>query len=235
MLYETLQRPELLSQVMAEIAMASTDYPEGSAVNIEVLCTQPLLQSMYAETLRLYTSLFALRSAAHRSVDVDKFTIPQADLIAVDSRVCAMNSHLWSTGSLGNDGQEHHPLDCFWAERFIIRPGEPTSGPLRFDSNKARSSYPDATARGPGQNPYFSLDGLSGGWVPFGGGNRQCPGRNFAKQEIIVGFAHIVSMLEIELLASDKVKIRKPNMRYYGLGTLPPKGSVPFKFRKRDQ
>ena len=233
MLYETLQRPELFSQLMEEITKSSTDITKGSPVNIEVLCNQPLLPSMYAETLRLYTSLFALRSAAHGSINVDKFTIPKDDLIAVDRRVCAMDTDLWSTGRIGDNGEENHPLDCFWAERFIVRPDDSTSGPLRFTSLGTKGSNLDFSARPRGKDPYFSMDGLAGGWIPFGGGNRQCPCRNFAKQEIIVGFALVLSMLEMELLALDKIGIRKPNMRYYGLGTLPPKGAIPFRVRRR--
>ncbi|KAL8698457.1 MAG: hypothetical protein Q9224_001843 [Gallowayella concinna] len=233
MLYETLQRPDLFSQVIEVITSSSKNVTKGSPINIEVLCNQPLLQSMYAETLRLYTSLFALRSAAHGSVNVDKFTIPKNDLIAVDSRVCAMNPDLWGTGSIRDNGTENHPLNNFWAERFIVRPDDPTSGPLRSTCLGTKGAKPDLSTRARGKEPYFSMDGLAGGWIPFGGGNRQCPGRSFAKQEIIVGFSLIVSMLDIELLTTDEIAIRKPDMRYYGLGTLPPKGMIPFRFRKR--
>lgn len=37
--------------------------------------------------------------------------------------------------------------------------------------------------------PYFSLDGLNGSWIPYGGGFRACPGRHFAKREILMTLA----------------------------------------------
>lgn len=77
------------------------------------------------------------------------------------------------------------------------------------------------------------MEGLSGAWLPFGGGSRQCPGRNFAKQEIILSFALIATMFDIELLEGTKKDSMQPDMKYYGLGTLPPKGKVPFRIRRR--
>ena len=78
----------------------------------------------------------------------------------------------------------------------------------------------------------FTIDGLAGG-LPFGVGNRQCPGRNFAKIEIIIGFAILFSMPEIELLDSMRLGHEQPDLKFYGLGTLPPKRKVPLMTRKR--
>lgn len=77
------------------------------------------------------------------------------------------------------------------------------------------------------------MDGLAASWLPFGGGSRQCPGRNFARQGLIVSFALMFSMLYIELQGSGSKGSRKPDMKDYGLGTLPHKGKVPSRIRKR--
>lgn len=75
------------------------------------------------------------------------------------------------------------------------------------------------------------MEGLSGAWLPFGGGLRQCPGRTFAKREIILSFAVMASTFDLELLEAGPVV---PDMKYYGLGTFPPMGKVPFKIRRRE-
>lgn len=236
MVYETLRRPRLFSRALNEI-MSSQSWEvleSDPKLNIESLCTMPTFQSMYAETLRLYTSLFALRSAAHGDLDIVNFTIPQDELIAVDSRVCAMDSATWNAGRTEKDMGAQHPLEEFWADRFLVYDDNPNSGPLRnrISNGKAPSANFPPTPDGD-TGPRFSMDGLAGAWTPFGGGNRACPGRNFAKQEIIIGFTLIFSMLDIELIALDKTGTCKPDLKYYGLGTLPPKGKVPFRIRRR--
>ena len=62
----------------------------------------------------------------------------------------------------------------------------------------------------------LTTDSLAGAWTPHGGGS------NFAKQEIIVGIALIFSMLVINLVDTERSRDIEPNMKSYGLGTLPP-------------
>ena len=132
MTYESLQRLDVLSQALWEI-VASQSWSQlevNPTLQVESLCQMPLLQSMYAETLRLYTSLFALRSAPHGDLDFCRFTIPKDELVAVDSRVAAMDASIWNTGPTNTDHPGYHPLDSFWAERFLVYPNAPQSGPL---------------------------------------------------------------------------------------------------------
>lgn len=239
MIYQALQQPDVLSQALTEVAesQSRSTLDINATMQIDSLCRMPLLQSMYAETLRLYTSLFSLRSASHTSFAFGDFIIPKDELVAVDSRVAAMDSNVWNTGTLTADADAPHPLDRFWADRFLVVPDDRTSGPLRVHPAGPKTSVPGSSAplHGNGRDtPRFSTDGLTGAWVPYGGGNRQCPGRNFAKQEIILGFAIVLSTLEIELLGDESHDPRKPDTKYYGLGTLPPKGTVPFRFRRRE-
>ena len=235
MIYEALQRPSVLSQALEEIVTSQdwSSLDSNPTMKIESLCNKPLLQSMYAETLRLYTSLFTLRSSSHGTLDVANFTIPKDELLAVDSRVSAMDSSIWNTGSTKLDCEGLHPLSKFWAERFLVLPGDPKSGPVRFNPSKPKGPCPEFSSHLHDRDPHFTMDGLAGAWLPFGGGNRQCPGKSFAKNEVILGFAIVFSMLDIELLSLNDVGARKPDMKFYGLGTLPPKGKVPFRFRRR--
>lgn len=241
MIYEALEQPDILSQALTEVAESQSRItPDmNAAERINSLCNIPLLQSMYAETLRLYTSLFSVRSASHASFTFCDFEIPKDELVAVDSRVAAMDSNVWNTGTPTADADTPHPLNRFWAERFLVFPDDPTSGPLRDDlAANPQVSVPESPAPPHSHHgkapPRFSMDGLAGAWVPYGGGNRQCPGRNFAKQEIILGFAIVLSTLEIQLSDNQSREHRKPDMKYYALGTLPPKGTVPFRVRRRE-
>ena len=231
-MYETLQRPTVLVQALDEVATSrSLSFPPSNpSVNVETLCRVPILQSMYAETLRLYISLFSLRSAIHGNFKFGNHTIPQGELIAVDSRVSAMDQRIWSTGAIDSSEEPPHPLEQWWAERFLVSPDDPSSGPVRPQASQGRPPA-EPVSFSPGHGHLrFTTEGLAGAWTPYGGGPRQCPGRNFAKQEIIVAFVLIFSMLEIELLDTKPVK---PNLKYYGLGTLPPRGKIPFRMRKK--
>lgn len=183
---------------------------------------------MYAAALRFYTSLFALRSAAHEDFKLGNFSNIKDELLTVDSRVAAMNKAIWNTGPTTTSPEGAYPLDVFWAERFLMYPHDPTSGPLRFDISLPKAASSSSTEPSPhptaGNIPRFSMDGLAALWFPFGGCSRQCPSRNFAKQEIIVSFALMFSMLDIKLQDSGSMGSRKQDTKYYGLGTLPPKG-----------
>ncbi|KAI4194054.1 MAG: hypothetical protein LQ350_008000 [Teloschistes chrysophthalmus] len=234
MVYETLKQPTQLSQALLEIkdSQPGCFHHANPSLDVESVCNVPILQSMYAETLRLYTSLFSLRSAIHRDFTLDGFTIPKNELIAVDSRVTAMDKSIWNTRADEGEEEGPLPLDQFWAERFLVYPKDPASGPLRGGLSNHQAS-PTSSAHTESNTPRFTTEGLAGAWTPYGGGSRQCPGRNFAKQEIIVAFALLLSEFEIELVDADKRETVEPDMKYYGLGTLPPKTKTPFRIRRR--
>lgn len=63
----------------------------------------------------------------------------------------------------------------------------------------------------------------------FRSGSRQCPGRDFAKYEIMLSFVLIAPMLDNKLLEGTEKDDMRPDMKYYRLGTLPPKGKVPLR------
>ena len=191
------------------------------------------MQSTFAETLRLYTSLFALRNVGKKPFKLSDWTIGSNKLIAVDSRVAHMDENVWNTNGISIEDDEHapRPLTSFWPERFLEYPNDPASGPLRFNANKPKTAAVNALAQQDSPvNPRFTMDGLNGAWLPFGGGIRQCPGKNFAKQEVIMSLAVLTEMFELELVNEDVVK---PDMKYYGLGTFPPTGKTPFRIRRR--
>ncbi len=58
-----------------------------------------------------------------------------------------------------------------------------------------------------------------------------CPGRTFAKHEMLGSFAMLSSNFDIELLTSGQEI--KPDMSFFSIGTMPPKGKIPFRIRRR--
>ena len=140
-----------------------------------------------------------------------------------------MNPNVWNTGSPENS----HPLHTFWAERFLVYPDDPMSGPQRKDPIAEEKIHHEMGAAGKEEKePKFSMDGVAGGWIPNGGGQRMCPGRHFAKQEIIGTFAMLFTHYDIELLI-PKDKIPECDMKFFPFGGLPPTKKMPFRIRRR--
>lgn len=147
--------------------------------------------------------------------------------MAVDTHTAHTDEEVWGTG----DPNDSHPVKTFWVERFLVYPSDPNSGPLKHKEHlrEGLANNPDPSDSSKG--PIFSLSGLAGAWIPFGGGRRQCPGSKFAKQEIILGAAMFCSSFDIEPCSAAKPE---PNMDYYGLGGLPPQQKIPVRIRRRN-
>lgn len=77
----------------------------------------------------------------------------------------------------------------------------------------------------------FSLRGLEGVWIPFGGGPRACPGRHLARHHMLVIVAAMVMLFDIEITAGEHAL--RDSHANHGLGTLLPVGKVPFSIRRR--
>jgi hypothetical protein len=150
-----------------------------------------------------------------------------------------------------------YPVDSFWAERFIIDPADAGSGPVRGDvqvqvqggykrpvapvsggvqSGGGGGGGDDGGEKGQGQGegketqePFFSVQGLEGAWIPYGGGYAACPGRHFAKRIILYTTALLVAAFEVEVL-TDRLEM---DDRCFGLGTQKPKHKVKFRIRRR--
>ena len=106
----------------------------------------------------------------------------------------------WNTGRTLPNGKQEHPLDDFWAERFLEYPNDPFSGPTKKDFTSAEASDLEETCP-PIHNEKeakFTLDGLKGVYFPFGGGMNMCPGRHYAKNEMALAVAMILWAFDIE-------------------------------------
>ncbi|KAK3322012.1 cytochrome P450 [Apodospora peruviana] len=140
--------------------------------------------------------------------------------------------------TLWNNHNHRHPVNSFWAERFLEYPDDPFSGPLAAKTGtntaqkeskkkcdeKPKTAEDDKTAT-------LVTSGIQNHFYPYGGGSKICPGRFFAKQEIITAVATMLSEFEIDLLPTEK-KVGF-NMSYFAAGTMPPDRTVPARIRRR--
>ncbi|KAK3946143.1 cytochrome P450 [Diplogelasinospora grovesii] len=207
----------------------------------KMLChSSPVLNSVFAETLRLHSTMYSMLTARDGDAKLGRWTLPHGQLGLVNTGLSHMDEQVWNTRG------GRHPLASFWADRFLIYPNDPTSGPLNQEtraaimmSSSGESSSSQEYARSTsgeavtdGEEPIFSLEGLEGSWIPYGAGRHSCPGRVLSKQIIIFTCALMVSRFDIELLEGP-VPLDKDTWSF-GFNVAVPNRKIPFRIRKRE-
>lgn len=180
--------------------------------DVDQLLRLPVLQAVYAETLRLRMHFYIIRMPDKVDMNIRDWIIPRRKVVVTSTTVAHMDREVWDTG-LNNE----HPVDQFWIGRFLKYPHEGDS-----DNSKGPSS------------PEFSTKGLEGSWVPYGGGPRQCPGRHFAKRQILLTTAFMVSLFDCEILEEGLNVKEDFTLMGFGSGVSHPAGKVPVRIRRRD-
>lgn len=194
-----------------------------------------MLQSVFAETLRLRMTFFITRYTKRQEIRLGNWSLPKNKVIFVPTSVAHLDATTWSEGKEGE-----HPLEEFWAHRFLVYPNDPWSGPRRKDPAlikpaadpvpRTNSQAAESESEKLGE-PKFSMEGLYSSWIPFGGGVHICPGRLFSKREMMMVIATMVSHFDVEFLNKDnKVDV---NDEDFGIGVQKPVGKVPFRIRRR--
>ena len=230
-IFEVFARPDLLSCVR-DIAKSAFDTRAQESESVK-LGNNPLLQSIFAEVTRLRVVGIIPRMAVGGNFQLGEWSIPEGSILGLPSRTGAMNKDIWNAGT----DKDPHPLEEFWEERFLIYPNKPNSGPLRkresasYDSKQELTACSSILEKAPSE-PTFSLKGLDGAYIPFGGGPGMCPGRHFAKQEVVCTLARIALNYDLELQV-PKAWEPKMDPAFFPLGTLPPASKIPFKIRRR--
>lgn len=170
----TCPDPELLKNIRAEAQAAITvDEKTGKRTfDMQKLIKSPWLQAVYTETLRLRVGFSVTRDAV-RDTEMDGFRIPKGSMVQAPIPI-AHHDAVWET--------EGHPVLEFWPQRHLTTV-ETT------DENSKTTTTTD-----------FSLGSRSGYFFPYGGGATMCPGRHFAKQEIIGTLALFVTQFETEVI-----------------------------------
>jgi hypothetical protein len=218
----------LLSRIRLSIQASTLPPPSrtasiGFSPAMDKLLSNDLLQSVYAETLRLYVQSYITRCSAHECVAVGSWSLPRNEVSMVSSYVAHMNTEVWNT----QHGK--HPVDTFWADRFMLDPCDPASGPLDPESTHGIRVREKNAAASAATGPHFSTKGLAGSWIPYGGGFSACPGRLLAKRIILYTCALLVEDFEVEIRTSGF----EMSSEGFGLGTQKPKTKIAFAMRRR--
>lgn len=163
-LIHLFQDPTLLDRVREQTRAArlASERPLEADLNQHDLTCMPLLQSIYAETLRLHTNAYTIVGS-----DVDmtfgRWRFPKGGLGLISPEICHTDEKFWNTrGGL-------HPVQSFWAERFITDPSDPASGPIRPGLPEKPPVRRNKAGDGDEVNPYVTMEGLEGAWIPYSG------------------------------------------------------------------
>ncbi|KAI0002659.1 cytochrome P450 [Xylariaceae sp. FL0662B] len=212
-----LQDPDLLVRVRREIE-ASIGQQSPEEVDLNRLVDNPLLCSIYAETLRLHVKLNTVINSQRVDLSLGRWRLPKGAIGLINTHICHMDDSFWNTKS------GRYPVESFWAERFLTNPADPSSGPINLIHRETHGgSQKAAQTNNANTEPYLSMEGLEGSWVPYGGGHLACPGRFLAKHAIIFTCAILCRDFDAELL-TDSIETSASN---FGIGTEDPKDPVP--------
>lgn len=228
--FEVLVRPNVLSKVH-EIIQSAYDTKTQESESAK-LGRSPFLQSIFAEVTRLRV-VGIIPKVVTTDFQLGEWSIPKGSMLGLPSQTAAMNGNVWNAGTQ----EEPHPLNEFWAERFLVYPDKPYSGPLRRPKNIFHNTKQDltgcsSTQRKRSSEPAFSLQGLDGAYLAFGGGPGMCPGRHFARQEVLCTVSRILLNYDIQLQI-PKGWEPKMDMTAFPTGACPPASRVPLRIRRR--
>ncbi|KAI1370593.1 cytochrome P450 [Hypoxylon crocopeplum] len=216
-IFEIYRDPELLAAVRAEVdACALKDADGHIRFDIEQLLHLPILQAVYAETLRLRMHFYIIRMPDKVDMNIRDWIIPRQKVVVTPTTVAHMDSNAWRTG-LSNE----HTVDQFWVGRFLKYPSKGAQGDTQLQDSAS--------------SPTFSTKELEGSWIPYGGGPRQCPGRHFAKRQILLTLALMISLFDCDILEEGRNVQEDLTLNGFGGGVSHPAGKVPARIRRRDR
>lgn len=216
-IFEIYRDPELLASVRAEVDPCTLKSADGRIqFDVDQLLRLPVLQAVYAETLRLRMHFYIIRMPDRVDLDIRDWIIPRRKVTVTLTTVAHMDSKAWNTG-LNNE----HPIDQFWIGRFLKHP--------------SASAYRNTKPHDSPSSPIFSTKELEGSWIPYGGGPRQCPGRHFAKRQILLTTALMVSLFDCEILEEGRNVQEDFTLRGFGSGVSHPASKMPMRIRRRNR
>jgi len=226
---EIIKDPLLFRQVHGEVtSVCVVDEQGNSSIEVGRLMSLPLLQSIYAEVLRLHVSINVTRELTG-NITLGGYSLEKGSVIQAATEICHHDEAIW--------GVPGHPASEFWAERHIKLVQEPDGQWKRqfAMSKKPGEFFPFGMLE---QSSRRIITETNEGWLS-GGGRGMCPGRSFAKQEVILTIAMFVSTFDIEFegwinsadgSSSDRQAQNDP--RYSGTAAIPPDRDMKVRLRR---
>lgn len=212
-----------------------TDLDGSGFISIEDLEYQPLLNSIYRETLRLRVASPVGRKSMLKMYAPGGWTFEANTPILFPAWLCGLDDSFWNTGGSLPGGGSQYPVDTFWPERFLQYPNELLSGPTRkeYASHQMpagrvppRSARDDRGAR-------LVTKETQGHWFPFGGGASRCPGEALAKRTILTSVVFVLHNFDVQLCAPDEAREVDSHHRVLPFGSHAFDRPVPIRIRRR--
>ena len=117
LIFELCRHPEDLRRVREEIRSSELPVSDDlKAYDMVKLANSDLLQSMYAETLRLYVAMIVMRSP-QEDFKLRDWTLKAGKTVSLFTYAQHRDTTIFS-----NDNE--HPINDFWADRFMIQQGK---------------------------------------------------------------------------------------------------------------
>ena len=168
------------------------------------LPSDPILQSLHAETCRLYASNVTVRVVTSPEYKLDdKYTIRKGTTLFIYTKLTGQYAKGWTEA---RPQATSKPLSTFWAERFLVS-----------RDNKGER---------------FSDFGFGGSWTSFGGGEHKCPGRHFARNIGVITLAALLGDYECHLVDIPAAQGVTPNLKETAFGKEVPTSAVAARIRK---
>ncbi|KAF4451424.1 Nacht and ankyrin domain protein [Fusarium austroafricanum] len=223
----------IANRVRAELSRSVLD--KSGFVKLDDLAHQPLLNSIYYETLRLQVASTVGRKSP-TDIHAPGGWEFGADLpMLVPSWLGGLDNSFWNTGGTLPGGDSQHPVDRFWAERFLEYPNDPLSGPMRKEHSTHQTPAAKVPSRSESDDYGAKLvtKGTQGHFFPFGGGVSKCPGEALAGQTILSSVVFMLYNFDIQLCAPNEAKKIRSQHRTLPFGSHAFDQPVPIRIRRR--
>ncbi|KAK7978389.1 Cholesterol 7-alpha-monooxygenase [Apiospora saccharicola] len=198
-LFELARDPALLQRIRAELRAGGVFVGSLTEIDIAALVKLPLLNSVYSECLRLRSSI-PISRRLRDDVVIDGYTLKKDSFLLAPSWLSHINEAVWAPRSCSSGPSEKTYNNTPGAQEFWAE----------------RFLYLEAT------KTKIKL----GDYCPYGGGSVICPGRFFAKHEILAAVAMVVTRFDLGFEGYTLLDGTTPSQRGPGMENAECRGIV---------